>query len=50
MEERIEIYRPDGTVEIKMVPYTGPTPEEVIAQKEEELLKIYAELQALKGQ
>ena len=46
--DRIEIYRPDGTVEVKLVPITGPTTEEIIAQKEQELLNMYQELQALK--
>jgi hypothetical protein len=48
MEDRIEIYRPDGTVEVKLVPITGPTAEEIIAQKEQELLNMYNEIQALK--
>jgi hypothetical protein len=48
MEDRIEIYRPDGTVEVKYVQITAPTTEEVIAQKEQELLNMYNALQELK--
>lgn len=37
-----------GSIEIEIP--VEPTPEEIIAEKEAELLKIYAELQALKTQ
>ena len=47
---RKEIYDEDGLVEITYVEVDEPTPEELIAQKEAELLAVYAELKALKGE
>jgi hypothetical protein len=45
---REEIYNQDGLVEVKFIEVDEPTSEELIAEKEAELLKIYAELNALK--
>jgi len=47
---REEIYDENGLVEVRYSQVDGPTPEELIAQKEAELLAVYAELQALKGE
>jgi hypothetical protein len=48
IEERV--YNEQGELqEIIIHEYEGPTQEELIAQKEAELLAIYAELKALKG-
>ena len=46
---RQEIYNESGLVEVKFIEVDEPTQEELIAEKEAELLKIYAELNALKG-
>jgi len=49
VEQRI--YNAEGELlEIKIHEYEGPTQEELIAQKEAELLAIYAEIKALKGE
>lgn len=45
---RQEIYDDNGLVEVKFIEVDEPTNEELIADKEAELLKIYAELNALK--
>lgn len=45
---RQEIYDDNGLVEVKFIEVDEPTHEEQIAEKEAELLKIYAELNALK--
>ena len=45
---REEIYDDNGLVEVKFIEVDEPTSEELIAEKEAELLKIYAELNALK--
>ncbi len=45
---REEIYDDNGLVEVKFIEVDEPTQEELIAEKEAELLKIYAELNALK--
>ncbi len=45
---REEIYDDNGLVEVKFIDVDEPTQEELIAEKEAELLKIYAELNALK--
>jgi hypothetical protein len=47
---RIEIYDENGLVEVQFIEVEGPTQEELIAQKETELLAMYAELKALKGE
>jgi hypothetical protein len=44
-----EIYDSNGLVRVEYVEVDGPTHEELVAQKEDELLAMYAELQALKG-
>lgn len=45
---REEIYNENGLVEVKFHEVEEPTHEELIAQKESELLAMYNELQALK--
>ena len=45
---RQEIYDDNGLVEVKFIEVDEPTQEELIAEKEAELLKMYAELNALK--
>ena len=45
---REEIYDDNGLVEVKFIEVDEPTREELIAEKEAELLKIYAELNELK--
>ena len=47
---REEIYDENGLVDVIFHEVTDPTPEELIAQKEAELLAVYAELKALKGE
>lgn len=49
-EIRQEIYDDNGLVEVKFIEVDEPTNEEQIADKEAQLLAIYAELNALKGQ
>ncbi len=44
---RKEIYDDNGVVRVEYIELEEPTQEELIAQKEAELLAIYAELQAL---
>jgi len=46
---RNEIYDSNGLVRVEYIEVDGPTQEELIIQKEAELLAMYAELQALKG-
>lgn len=47
---RNEIYDDNGLVEVVFIEVDEPTQEELIAQKEAQLIAIYEELQALKGQ
>ena len=47
---RVETYDNNGLIKVEYVESSEPTPEELIAQKEAELLAVYAELQALKGE
>jgi hypothetical protein len=47
---RNEIYDENGLVEVIFTEVEGPTQEELIAQKETQLLALYAELKALKGE
>jgi hypothetical protein len=47
---RNEIYDENGLVRVEYIEVDEPTPEELIAQKEAELLALYAELKALKGE
>lgn len=47
---RQEIYDENGLVEVKFIETDEPTQEELIAQKEAELLAMYNELKTLKGE
>lgn len=47
---REEIYNENGIVEVKFHEVDEPTQEELIAQKEAELLAMYNELKTLKGE
>jgi len=47
---REEIYDDNGLVEVKFIEVDEPTNEELIADKEAQLLAMYEELNALKGQ
>jgi len=47
---RNEIYDDNGLVEVVFIEVDEPTQEELIAQKEAQLIAIYEELQTLKGQ
>jgi hypothetical protein len=47
---RNEIYDDNGLVRVEFIEVDEPTQEELIAQKEAELLAMYEELKALKGE
>ena len=47
---RNEIYDENGLVEVVYVEVNQPTREELIDQKEAQLLEMYQELKALKGE
>ena len=47
---RNEIYDDNGLVEVVFIEVDEPTIEELIAQKEAQLIAIYEEIQTLKGQ
>jgi hypothetical protein len=47
---REEIYDDNGLIEVRFIEVDEPTTEELIAQKEAELLAMYNELKALKGE
>ena len=47
---RNEIYNEEGLVSVEFIEVDEPTQEELIAQKEAELLEMYNELKALKGE
>lgn len=47
---RNEIYDDNGLVRVEFIEVDEPTTEELIAQKEAQLLAIYEEIQALKTQ
>ena len=47
---RQEIYDENGLVEVKFIETNEPTQEELIAQKEADLLAMYNELKTLKGE
>ena len=47
---RNEIYDDNGLLRVEFIEIEEPTQEELIAQKEAELLAMYAELKALKGE
>jgi hypothetical protein len=46
---RNEIYDENGLVRVEFIEIDEPTPEELIAQKEAELLAVFEELKKLKG-
>ena len=45
---RKEIYDENGLVSVEFIEIEGPTQEELIAQKEAQLIAIYEEIQRLK--
>ncbi len=47
---RKEIYNDEGLVSVEYIEVDEPTQEEIIAQKEAELLAVYEELKRLKGE
>jgi hypothetical protein len=47
---RNEIYDDNGLVRVEFIEVDEPTAEELVAQKEAELLALYAELKELKGE
>jgi hypothetical protein len=47
---RNEIYDKNGLVEVVFIEVEGPTQEELIAQKEAQLLALYEELKSLRGE
>jgi hypothetical protein len=47
---RNEIYDENGLVRVEFIEVEGPSQEELVAQKEAELLALYEELKALKGE
>ena len=47
---RNEIYDKNGLVEVVFIEVEGPTQEELIAEKEAQLLALYEELKSLRGE
>jgi hypothetical protein len=47
---RNEIYDDNGLVRVEYIEVEEPSQEDLVAQKEAELLAVYAELKALKGE
>jgi len=47
---RNEIYDQNGFIEVEFIEVEGPTQEELIAQKEAQLLAMYEELKSLRGE
>jgi len=47
---RQEFYNETGLVKVEFIEVESPTQEELIAQKEAQLLAMYEELKALKGE
>jgi hypothetical protein len=47
---RNEIYDDNGLVRVEYIEVDEPSQEDLVAQKEAELLAVYAELKALKGE
>jgi len=47
---RNEIYDKNGLVEVVFIEVEGPTQEELIADKEAQLLALYEELKSLRGE
>ena len=50
IQVRNEIYNEEGLVSVEFIEVDEPTQEELIAQKESQLLAMYNELKALKGE
>jgi len=50
MKIRNEIYDDNGLVRVEFIEVEGPTQEELLAEKEAELIRIYNEIQALKNE
>jgi hypothetical protein len=48
IQVRNEIYDDNGLVRVEYIEVEGPTQEEIIAQKEADLLALFEELKALK--
>lgn len=48
MKIRNEIYDDNGLVRVEFIEVEGPTQEELLAEKEAELIRIYNEIQELK--
>jgi hypothetical protein len=48
IQVRNEIYDDNGLVRVEYIEVEGPTQEEIIAQKEAELLALFEELKSLK--
>lgn len=49
IQTRVEVYDETGLIDVYFVDTDEPTTEELIAQKEAELLAIYEEIQRLKN-
>lgn len=49
IEKRIEIYDQTGLIDVKVVMVEEEPIEDLIAQKEQELIKIYNEIELLKN-
>lgn len=49
VQKRVEVYDETGLIDVYYVNVDEPTPEELIAEKEAELIRIYDEIQALKN-
>lgn len=47
---RNEIYDDNGLVRVEFIEVDEPSQEDLVAQKEAELLAVFAELKALKGE
>jgi len=47
---RNEIYNENGLIKVEFIEVEGPTQEELIAQKEAQLLALYDELKSLRGE
>jgi hypothetical protein len=47
---RNEIYDENGLIRVEFIEVEEPTQEELIAQKEAQLLALYAELKSLRGE
>jgi hypothetical protein len=47
---RNEVYDETGLVRVEFIEVEGPTQEELIAEKEAQLLALYSELKTLKGE